>query len=104
MGDVFRACDDIFYFFIYDIYDNYFINYLSQVPANETVIYDVEVLNITRGTEKRNGLLFNKMFHFEDLDKVENCALKVQGRDIFFTFTSFSLKFREFNVRLFEWG
>lgn len=60
----------------------------DRVPANETVIYDVEVLNITRkvknvkkGTEKRHGLLFNKMFHFEDLDKVENCALKVQGGD-----------------------
>jgi len=53
----------------------------KRVPANATVIYDIEVLNITRGTEERNGLLMNKMFDFKDTNVVENCGMKVQGDD-----------------------
>jgi len=53
----------------------------KRVPANATVIYDIEVLNITRGTEERNGLLMNKFFDFKDTNVVENCAMKVQGDD-----------------------
>jgi len=53
----------------------------KQVPPNATVVYNVEILNVTRGTDKRVGLLFNKKFHFEDLNNVENCALRVTGGD-----------------------
>ena len=53
----------------------------NRVPANATVIYDIEVLNITSGTEERNGLIMNKMFDFKDTNVVDNCGMKVQGED-----------------------